>query len=137
MEDQPHQASGQRRPLLRRVPNRRMPTTAEDARKVPVTPGISFGTYDESPVDTRQRSGGTDYFTSSGQSSSSNLEFSTSETSLDGHGEQQNGNYDTGVPTFSTKGSVISATFTLPQLIQLDKNDTWVSKSRAFIGLHY
>lgn len=134
MEDRPHQASGRQQLLPRRVPNRRMSTGAEEARKVPVTPGISFGTYDESPIDNRLRPPATDYFSSSAHSSSSTA---ASEASLQGTPEQINGRDGVEVPEVKAKGSVISATFTLPQIIQLDKSDTWVSQTqlRCEIGI--
>lgn len=130
MEDRPQQASGLQQPLPRRVPNRRMPTSAEAARRVPVTPGISFGTYDESPMDSRLRPPATDYFSSSGHSSSSKA---PSEISLQEIPEQVNGRDKSEVSEAQSKGSVISATFTLPQIIQLDKSDIWVSPPNCSI----
>ena len=133
MENHEHHAYGRRQPLTQRVLNNPMPTSAEGAQKVPVTPGISCGTYDQSPIDQRPRPPASDYFTSSSQSSSSNLTHSASDTSSQESPNNVNDKDSVERLGNESKGSVISATFTLPQVIQLGKNDKWVISILIFL----
>lgn len=108
------------RPQLHQHGPSRKSTRFEHA-KTPVTPGISLGTYTESPSDSTPRLAAS-YFPSADQLSCSNLTLSESDSSIETDYKQSHLN---GTQSYFN-GTVISATFVLPQILQLDRNQEWV-----------
>lgn len=106
------------------------PHESKSITSVPVTPGISQGTYGKCPSGTlsfrKPQTAGQEYFShqidpaNAAQSHASPTSPLTARTPLkSGLGRLQHGD-------IALSGTVLSATFTLPQAIQYAKGGTWV-----------